>query len=38
MRLTHPDKVLYPEQGITRRAPADYCLAVAERMLPPGKG
>jgi bifunctional non-homologous end joining protein LigD len=34
VRLTHPDKVLYPEQGITKRALADYYLAVAEWMLP----
>jgi bifunctional non-homologous end joining protein LigD len=32
--LTHPDKVLYPEQGITKRAVADYYDAVAARMLP----
>ena len=34
VRLTHPDKVLYPEQGITKQDLADYYLAVAERMLP----
>ena len=34
VRLTHPDKVLYPEQGITKRDLAEYCLAVAEHMLP----
>jgi bifunctional non-homologous end joining protein LigD len=34
VRLTSPDKVLYPEQGITKRALADYYLAVSEAMLP----
>jgi bifunctional non-homologous end joining protein LigD len=34
VRLTSPDKVLYPEQGITKRALADYYLAVADVMLP----
>jgi bifunctional non-homologous end joining protein LigD len=34
VRLTNPDKVLYPEQGITKQDLADYYLAVAERMLP----
>ncbi len=34
VRLTSPEKVLYPEQGITKRALADYYLAVAEAMLP----
>jgi DNA ligase D len=34
VRLTSPDKVLYPEQGITKRALAEYYLAVAEHMLP----
>jgi bifunctional non-homologous end joining protein LigD len=33
-RLTSPDKVLYPEQGITKRELAEYYLAVAEVMLP----
>jgi DNA ligase D len=32
--LTHPDKVLYPEQGITKRKLADYYIAVAEHILP----
>ena len=28
--LTHPDKVLYPEQGITKLALAEYYEAVAD--------
>ena len=34
VRLSNPDKVLYPEQGITKGDLADYYVAVAERMLP----
>ena len=34
VRLTSPDKVLYPEQSITKRQLAEYCLAVAAAMLP----
>ncbi|MFN3944969.1 MAG: non-homologous end-joining DNA ligase [Allosphingosinicella sp.] len=34
VRLTNPEKVLYPEQGITKRELADYYLAMADRMLP----
>src|SRR5260370_32962574 len=34
VRLTHPAKVLYPEQGITKQDLAEYYLAVADRMLP----
>lgn len=34
VRLTSPDKVLYPEQEITKTELADYYIAVAERMLP----
>jgi bifunctional non-homologous end joining protein LigD len=34
VRLTSPDKVLYPEQSITKRQLAEYYLAVAEAMLP----
>lgn len=34
VRLTHPDKVLYPDQGITKIELADYYAAVAEPMLP----
>ncbi|HEX5278539.1 MAG TPA: non-homologous end-joining DNA ligase [Micropepsaceae bacterium] len=32
--LTHPEKVLYPEQGITKRALAEYYEAIAESILP----
>jgi bifunctional non-homologous end joining protein LigD len=32
--LTHPDKVLYPEQGITKRELLDYYALVADRLLP----
>jgi bifunctional non-homologous end joining protein LigD len=34
VRLTHPDKVLFAQQGITKRGLAAYYLQVAERMLP----
>jgi DNA ligase D len=34
VRLSNPDKILYPEQGITKGQLADYYLAVAGRMLP----
>ena len=34
VRVTSPDKVLYPEQGITKRDLANYMLAVADWMLP----
>lgn len=38
VRLTHPDRVLFPGQGITKRELADYYCAVAERMLPHVRG
>ncbi|HEY0625981.1 MAG TPA: non-homologous end-joining DNA ligase [Allosphingosinicella sp.] len=34
VRLSNPDKVLYPEQGITKSELADYYVAVAGQMLP----
>ena len=34
VRLSNPDKVLYPEQGITKIELAEYYVAVAERILP----
>lgn len=34
VRLSNPDKVLYPEQGITKGDLADYYLKVADLMLP----
>lgn len=34
VRLTSPYKVLYPEQGITKRTLADYYLTVADRVMP----
>jgi bifunctional non-homologous end joining protein LigD len=34
VRLSNPDKVLYPGQGITKGRLADYYVAVADRMLP----
>lgn len=34
VRLSNPDKVLYPEQGISKSELVDYHLAVADRMLP----
>jgi bifunctional non-homologous end joining protein LigD len=34
MRLTHPEKVLDPESGLTKQQLADYYEAVADRMLP----
>jgi bifunctional non-homologous end joining protein LigD len=38
VRLTHPDKVLYPKMGITKRDLAEYYAAVAPAMLPHVKG
>jgi bifunctional non-homologous end joining protein LigD len=34
VRITSPDKVLYPEQGITKEQLARYALAVSDVMLP----
>jgi bifunctional non-homologous end joining protein LigD len=34
VRLTHPDKVLYPDQGLTKRELALYLEGVAKHMLP----
>jgi bifunctional non-homologous end joining protein LigD len=34
IRLTHPEKVLDPESGLTKQQLADYYFAVAEYMLP----
>jgi bifunctional non-homologous end joining protein LigD len=34
VRLTHPEKVLDPESGLTKRQLAEYYWAVAEQMLP----
>ena len=34
VKLTHPDKVLFPDDGITKAGLADYYGAVAEAMLP----
>jgi bifunctional non-homologous end joining protein LigD len=34
IRLTHPNKILDPETGLTKRQLADYYLAVADRILP----
>ncbi len=34
VRLTHPEKILFPDPGITKRQLADYWLAVADVALP----
>jgi bifunctional non-homologous end joining protein LigD len=34
VRLSHPDKVLFPKQGLTKSDLASYYQAIAERMLP----
>ncbi|WP_119389648.1 non-homologous end-joining DNA ligase [Taklimakanibacter lacteus] len=33
VRLTHPDKILYPDQGLTKRELAEYLEVVAKPML-----
>lgn len=38
VRITSPDRVLFEGQGTTKRALAEYYLAVAERMLPHLRG
>jgi bifunctional non-homologous end joining protein LigD len=34
VRLTHPDRVVFPDAGLTKRDLADYCASVANWMLP----
>ena len=34
LAITHPDKVLDPESGITKQKLAEYYMAVAEHLLP----
>jgi bifunctional non-homologous end joining protein LigD len=34
VRLSNPDKILYPDQGITKGRLADYYVAIADRILP----
>jgi len=34
VRITHPDRVLYPEQGLTKRELAEYYADLAGRILP----
>jgi bifunctional non-homologous end joining protein LigD len=34
VRITHPERVLYPEPGVTKRDLAAYYAGVADRMLP----
>jgi bifunctional non-homologous end joining protein LigD len=34
VRISHPDKVLFMDQGLTKRALAEYLVKVAKRMLP----
>jgi bifunctional non-homologous end joining protein LigD len=34
MAITHPEKILDPESGLTKQTLAEYYFAVAERMLP----
>jgi bifunctional non-homologous end joining protein LigD len=34
VRLTHPDRVLYPAQGLTKQGLADFYVSIAEWILP----
>lgn len=34
VRLTHPERVLYPEQGLTKRDLAEYYVSVADWIMP----
>lgn len=34
VRLTHPDRVLYPEQGITKRRLAEFYVGIADWIVP----
>jgi bifunctional non-homologous end joining protein LigD len=34
VKLTHPDRVLWPEEGVTKQELAEHYMAVAERALP----
>ena len=38
VRLSSPDRVLFPEQGITKRGLAEYYVAVADAVLPQLRG
>jgi bifunctional non-homologous end joining protein LigD len=38
VRLTHPDRVLYPPQGITKRDLAQFYVSIADWILPHVKG
>ncbi|HEX2091016.1 MAG TPA: non-homologous end-joining DNA ligase [Longimicrobiaceae bacterium] len=38
VKVTHPDRVLYPEQGITKRELAEYYVAVEALLLPHLRG
>ena len=34
VRVSHPDKILYPEQGVSKRALADFYATIADFILP----
>jgi bifunctional non-homologous end joining protein LigD len=38
VKLSHPNRVLYPEQGITKRELAEYYAQIADRILPQVSG